>query len=394
MSKIVFYAPGNLCGHSNVDAKKRWRLLEEFEGWLEVMRNAPVPVAMSLQGMDMDIAGMECPNRSGVDENVTWLSAPVGHLLMSLYATVPSMAHYVRTAINGGVVTEAGYFCPEFDVPRLGTLPEGALVPFLPGNSVMYSECGAEPRSVVQAKAIRESWLSHESVEYQGKVLVPMDASDMQKAFFAWQRFPHDKDLRDNLAQAIVQASQKDTSQYQVLFIDLEAPLVGSNFGLEAWRMFFQLIEEYSLRDLFAGWSEASSYWRSSAFHLSQEPMIARDLGQKWTWAHQQILLTDGAKLAWLNANRDPAFIRLMAVASTSDALSALDRKLRGDVYLDADGGQVCIGHDPTIIALAELATIAMMRGSVEYFDEGTNNFPQGPARQYAQRVARWVTGS
>ncbi len=365
MSKVLFYLPANT-RHSNVQAGKRREYIENIGAWLNTLRGAGFPVSTSFQRDCLDLLGLTEKDFDGIE----LLSAPGNHLLPSRFEKHPTMKHHARAMLRDAAVVGnvPGYFMPEFDIPRTDLLAPGFQILFaLPGQTVLYSECST---SDVERGTPLENY---EAIRFLGdKVVVPMlGVEGMQKAFFLWQRFKTTENLAALLAE-IRKVTEDGEDRVRVFFLDLEAPLVGSHHGLDIWRELFAAIVQSGLAEHFVSFHEAAAHWQSRAVKIEGPTwtLFARQLGTKWTGLQPQMDYLDRVMLA--EPPRTLAEHKWLAFCSTSDILSAMDRKLRGNIVIDGDLGKLTIGYDQTIMDLAfkmldayehGMSSVATLRG-------------------------------
>jgi len=340
VSHIILYFPGNVF-HGNVPARKRREYIETFPQWLMALKSAGFPVATSFQGIDLELLGVSEADFAGID----LLGGMYNHALPTVFEKHAGLRDHARWLVENGVCGNVpGMFFPEFNIPRTEILGrEPVIIPVAPSAlSFLYSIC--QTGDIAPGLAISK----YEAIAFRDHVLVPMHL-DGQKNFFEWQRTLAPEKLEAFLGD--IRAIRDDGQDgVKILFIDLEAPLVGSRHGLAIWERLFAAIRDAGLAECFVPFAQAAEHWRSRAVKPDESALslVARDLG-KWLGLDPQVDYLDRVK-----AVRPPASNaehRLLALASTSDVCAAMDRKLRGTVTLPADEGQtVQIGYDQTLI--------------------------------------------
>lgn len=380
MSKSILYFPGN-SRHSNVPARERRAYVENIREWLGVIRDAGFPIQLSFQRDCLDVFGLSEADFDGIE----LLSAPGNHLLPSRFEKHPVMRkhalHMMRDASVKGNVP--GYFTPEFDIPRTEILPAGFQILFaLPGQTVLYSECSTS--DVVRGGALE----SHEAIRFHDKVVVPMTGVEgVQKAFFIWQRFKTEENLAKVLDE-IRKIAEDGEDRVRVIFLDLEAPLVGSHHGLNVWRELFAAIVSSGLSEHFLSFHDAAERWKERAAKIDAPTwtLFARQLGTKWTGFQPQLDYLDRVMLC--RAPRTSVEHAWLGLCTSSDVLSAMDRKLRGDIRIDADLGPLAIGYDQAVMSIAFAALGAYERGtSIEDALRGLD-LPDADGQWFANRCA------
>ncbi len=353
MSRIVLHLPGNGF-HSNVSARKRREYLENFRDWITLLVTAGFPVAPSFQGIDLKLAGVHELSFAGVD----LLSAPFAHTLPSLYEKHPVHRGHAEWLFRHGARGSApGTFVSEFDIPRLNIIPWRDDILFaLPSHTVGYSECSSgdvNPGADVN---------KYEAIRFHDKTIVPMRGVEAaQKAFFTWQRVWTDEALEVAMAE-IAKLVNDGKDEVYVLFLDLEAPLVGSHHGIEVWRRYFAAIRESNLAQYFVPFKEAAAIWRARAVDVegSAHSLFMRQLGVKWTnFQPQMDHIMRSSMLPEAKSDREQAALSLV---TTSDVLSAMDRKIRRPIFVDGDLGKLEIGYDQTIISVG-----VVVRDAIEH---------------------------
>jgi len=357
MSRVLFFAPGNLF-HSNVPAKLRRVYATDIVKWLDTFGSAGIPVTTSYQAIDLVMMGLTSGDitRRGID----LLHAPFNHALFSLLPIFGLRDHALWLQQNGVVGNVAGEFWPEFDIPTPSTMvlaPSRITFSLPDPNMVSYSETGGDLGGFRPETAISH----YQAIRYGDRIVVPMvGAEAAQKAFFKWQRFWSQEAL-DELILEFAKLANDGFDRTVVFFMDVEAPLVGSRHGLEVWQRFFAAIKSAGLERIFVSFNDAARRWREAVVRpkVSAEHFLARNLGVKWTALHPQLRhLVNSAKVHPVNSFQHAA----AALWTTSDVLSAMDRQIKGDIHLDADEGEVVVGHDPTIISVAGLVMQAFNR--------------------------------
>lgn len=348
MSKLVLHLPGNVRDHANLPAKKRRQYVAEFPQWVDAINAAGFPVAPSFQAADLTLTGVESKMFA---DTVDLMDAPYGHLLPSLYEKNGDWHRHLRWQMAWRTIGKGiGMFLPEFDIPRADSLPQHPKVIFaIPnGHTVAYSECG------VHDVAPGGKLEGIDAIWFHNKIVVPMHGvSDVQKAFFFWQRFKTEENLAKVLGE-IRKLAEDGEDRVRVIFLDLEAPLIGSHHGLVIWKELFQAIQTSGLSRHFISLAEACAIWERQAIRVEGAyDRFARHLGTKWTGLQPQLDYLFA--VARLKAPESEADHVRMSYVTTSDVLAAMDRKIRGDITLDADQGPISISYDQAVIAVGKI---------------------------------------
>jgi hypothetical protein len=396
--KVCLQQPGNGL-HSNVPAKKRQDYLENLGSWVQLLATAPMPIVASWQHFDPLLAGI---NPTWIAEKVPLLDGPAAHTLLSQYDASgenPWIGH-ARAQFELGLRGNLrGAFTSEYDISRKSIMGAAGNVLFaVAPDTIAYSEC-VDPLDAKGMGKLKDI----PALRYHDYTVVPMwGAEDIDLAFKAWQRFPSDVAKRDTLIAAIRKVGDDPSDHIAVLYLDIEAPLVGSNFGMKIWEMFFRLIAENDLSSIFISFDEAAKVWRRKADERlamqgrdNAQRLFARRLGGKWTAFAPQ--LDHVAAVARLIPPTSAKEHMAASLFTTSDVLSALHRKIEGDISLGAEGGSVIIGYDPTIIEVAKIAMEAWRKSGHFTRDEAVvralratplSKFEAGEAGQWFARRA------
>jgi hypothetical protein len=352
MSRIHLFLPGNVTSHAEVMPGKRRHYVEHFGEVVAFLANAPLPLSTSFHGVDFDMTGKKVNDLP----STLLQNAAYNHILPTHFEKSPTLGEHVREMYHTGI-TGCPYalFNAEFDIYRLRdtpfkTVPQ-VMFALATGDTLLYSECGTG-----QVKA-EGAFVSTAPLWFHDKVVVPMHGvAEAQKAFFRWQRQPT-KEHADLLMMEIANLihDDEDDDEIKVFFVDLEAPLVGSERGIvETWSAFFDLVKESYLEKRFVGLPEAAAYWRSRAVkpHTDANRLFARQTGSKWTGLHKQI-----DWLMKIAAGRKPHTVAdhvAWSFVTTSDVLAVMNRQMRGDSVLPGTNDDIRISANPDVITVAE----------------------------------------
>ena len=347
--RVILYLPANLF-HSNVTDVARKGYIEQYSNLHRVLTSAPVPIAVSFQGFDLELLGIYADNFDHTA--VELVAAPWAHFLPSLVGEDEVLGASAKWQVAHGVASaSAARFNPEFDVPpQKHLLPHaGQIMPCVAPSTVLYSECD------VGDSDNEHALMKHDAVAFNGNVLVPLSGLDkVNGAWFTFQRFPSD----ENLAAVIDRLRELvggNTGKVYVWYVDLEGPIVGSHFGFGLWARLFAAIEGSDVAGQFTNFAATAEHFRQKAVKLGYGK-IARELGNKWTrWPQQLAYYNRWGRLPAPESDFDQTVLSLVTV---SDALSAMNSKIAGDIKKDAvmpDGTQkpVVIGYDQTIITVS-----------------------------------------
>lgn len=388
MSQIVIYLPGNLAAHAEVLARKRRTYVENFESARRVLANAPVPVVSNFHGVDFDFSGTSPEKKQG---SCHYLNTSYGHLLPSLLER-SAKEHVQWQYRNGARVTTLGLFNSEFDLFRGNDIavqsPDGEpeiMFGLATGDTFMYSECGT-----YEVKS-EGKFTETGPLRFHDKIIVPLyGVADAQKAFFLWQRLPS-KENADALAMELRKIATNGRGDIMTFFIDLEAPLVGSDRDLpEIWGMFFDLIVASGIKDSVVSLPEAVRYWRRVAGKLPETPRyFVRQLGTKWTGLHVQTdWLQEMADAGYPEDIGDDATQVAWSFVTTSDVFAVKNRQYRGNVLLKSEKGEVCITVNPDVVTVAKTILQAFEKRTRPEDALKKLDLPDPDSRWYADRVA------
>lgn len=385
MSRIVIYMHANGM-HSNVPAPKRRAYLERLPDWVRVLREARVPVVISIQAIDLLVAGLTEADFDGLD----LLAAPFNHALFSVIGGRDGLPDHARWLVEHGVAGNVdGAAWPEFDTPNRDLHPGRSMVYFaVPDDAFLYSEL--DERSPSDETCMD----AYRAVRFHSHVVVPMHGvRKAQSAFFRWQR-RWDGPSRDEMVAAFRKIVEDGKDDVRVFFMDLEAPLVGSHHGLDVWKEFFRILREEGIARHVVGFREAETTWRAAAVKPSQTfALLARRLGNKWTAWNQQVILL--ARILRQRAARSDREHAAMACFTTSDLFSALGTQLDAvknpPKPHDADLGPITIGWDPTVCTVGHLALDAYDTGKRLARALVAHAWDDPDARWFAERLAAAV---
>lgn len=352
MSGIVVFLPANPATHANLPASVRREYAKEFRTWRDLLRACGLPVSLSLQGIDLLFVKMTEADFTGIN----LVGAPFSHILPSLYENAgPRFERHLKWQFQTAAVNPQAsvFFTPEFDIPRTDWVlprvigPKQILFAIPAGHTLMYSECDAEPGRYKGEGNLKE----FEAIEFHDKVVVPMHGvEDAQKAFFLWQRYPNNELLQDAMLEEFRKITEDGQDLIRVFFMDLEAPLIGSRYGLNIWDRFLTLMLKH-FRKYIVPLEVAADVWRSRAVKTGGNTYryFARNLGTKWTGFHVQL---DYYRDTCIFASRTDVHRTEgeLAIITSSDVLCAMDRELCEPIVLPSDSGPVTIGFDRAVI--------------------------------------------
>lgn len=366
MGKLTFLLLAN-SWHSNVPSNHRRQYLQQFGDWMHVFAQASIPITLGLQRIDLELAGWE--EGQITSQGIGLLSGLYSHILPSMYIRHKRFKRHARWTSHEGRVSgnQTGVFVPEFELPDIDFLLPGKM--FIPIQasplSIWYSVCQTgdiTPHPIAD----------HQAISFLDKVVVPMaGVSDILKRFFMFQRYPTD-DNRRAMLEEIKATANANPDRTLVLFIDLEAPLVGSYHGLRIWEWFFDAIRsDPEVRKLFVNWETACQHWdQNTTPEPSRDAIrgIGRNIGVKWTKWPVQLRHNDRVKECRMSRNEFADFEnRWLALFTHSDFLSAWDSKISGGITLDADLGELHISFDQGIIDVSLAALRAWEYNELPY---------------------------
>ena len=289
---------------------------------LPVFRKYQIPVTVFAQNIDMWMKPWLF-SETLAGGCLEWGHAPFSHTLVSLFPGEQSMQSTL-----GQVGSIPVTFFPEFCLPRAEHIPTRFTL-VLASNSTIYSGLVAcEPADDVHLA----QYLEAPSICFGGSALVVgilmRDFDQLLRAFFAFQRFPHngsDPENRDRLAELIREirkiADMAD-DRVVVMPIDAEAPWIGSFFGAEIWEILFEEVQRQGLSAVFTPLSAHLDRFAREAVKTSRPE---RGTG-KWTTLLKQLEYIIALNKIVPRDNREYV---LKMIAAGSDLLAAWAIKLQ-----------------------------------------------------------------
>ncbi len=370
-AKIVWLMTFNL-DHSEISGRRRG-YVESFRRWLRVFQSASIPVAISIQGRDLEVLGMKKEELTGLDV----LSAPYSHALEPLMVGRGNLhSHYEWLVGYGMWGNVPGRFLPEFaPSARQPSYPHGSFIPCLAGRaSSFYSQ----PNTLGYMER-REELEAAEAVCFRGQTWLPMHGAEpIAAAYQYFQRFPKTVEAQDGMVVAIEKHLGEHVGETRVIPMDFEACLVGSHHGIGAWEMFFDLLECRGLTPCFTPFRQSVGHWGKVAIHLGEKPVfIDRDLS-KWRCRDLQRVAEDEV-VAVPRLERSLQH-RVFSLATTSDRWSALSGWMGKGVRLTADRGDLTIrpNLDMAQIGAAANQAIGSVFPAIAFGEQIAERYRQG----------------
>jgi hypothetical protein len=397
-AKIALYLPGNGF-HSDVPPARHHTANIQHLGLAQI-GSSGVPVATSFQALDEVVyPWLE-------EELARWPTVEVIRSTESHALTPFLHTRRQRQEVTSSLARGADHpvmFYPEFYIPEAPFLGSKAFL-VLGAHTETYSYCyspscdsdGATRWNLLEGG---QDLSDVAAISYGGSIGLVMKGFDLiLRTFYAFQRDPFGKttDGRTTLEVAIdaIEETLRMTPDDEVVIvpIDIEAPYVGSMYGEQVWGWYLGAIRESGLVEHFITLREAYERLRGKA-QKSSRPH--RELTQKWVgyeaqWKHSsRFLQWDTQVVPW----------QLIALASTSDALSGLYRqivahgqkRLRITAVREGEPHAIEILGNNGIVEVASAARVAIEQG--RSFASALGCFERVPETLIVTCVREWATG-
>jgi len=246
---------------------------------LPLFRQYGMPATVFFQGVDLLVKpwlAMEMQSAGSIE----WGNAPFSHTLLPIQNAL--WQEEVRRRLGTVPVT----FFGEFYVPR----PEQIPTPFtlvLEGSSVLMRECEGDFSLMPYPEHVH-------SIRFGGRVGILLRKQwfgGFLGKFFEFQRYPilgsHPDgiDCLEELLDEIERIAADNHDRVVVVPLDLEAPWIGSFFGTDVWRIFFEGLVRRGLLHVFVPLSSALEQFATEAIPVNARPH--RELGKWYRWGHQ-----------------------------------------------------------------------------------------------------------
>ena len=357
--KLVLLLNVNL---DNSELTRRRAFIARFRQLIDFFREeAPIPIAMSIQGRDLEVLQMEATDFEGI----ALFHAPYAHAMAEL---VPphlhdhlkwQWEHGVRGSCDGVFLPCYSGVNPACNVPDLN---DTAVIPFLARKTATGAGLELDDVSEFDRKFVRDA----PAIQTDRGLMVPIrGVQNLVEGFRHFQRFLYTESGADhvegvNRFRSAVKA-HRETGRWTIFPLDLESCYIGSHHGDKVWFQFFQMIQRLRVTDDFVAMEEAMAYWRHEAVrrpHL----YISRDASKWVRWRGQRLyleLLNDSSSLhtelrqvlASIAAGSD-------VLTSYSGAVDPMQTVLRadrgnltirgsGDLWHLGQGARMCLAHPP-----------------------------------------------
>lgn len=318
MAKIVLVLPGDGF-HSNVLAPG-WEAMDASHVGLDYIGASGVPVSVSYQGIDFELMPW-LRETIGKYPSIELLSASYSHTLLPLLGDKEKQTWEVANGVKGAPIS----FCAEFYAPKAEIIGTEAYLA-LAGMSYGYSNFDGRFGDVNV-----EKFPDVPVVLHGGKLAIMMRNTlfdGILKAFMRFQRDPftvsadtNKKAPLENLLDEIEKVANMASDEVVVVPIDIEAPFVGSAFGADIWKMLFEGIVKRGLAGAFNHLTPLLPELREKAVKGPRPHRILH----KWTvFEIQTSWLLELAGIRPVTGREKVLF----SIASCSDILSALERKI------------------------------------------------------------------
>lgn len=329
----MFFVPGN-SKHSN-NLPPGFEAMYSSKAGLDAIGSSGVPVAVSYQGIDYKILPWLRETLAKYP-SIQVVNAPHSHALLPLL-NEKMQAWELSQRIPGSLPVT---FYPEFYAPETRIMPTDFFF-VLGGASHLYSACWYSDQDAedVSVQKLPDS----PAISVDGKtgiILRDADFGPLLKQFFAFQRDPFGSvqpgmtNLK-SLMQEIRRIGDDPSDGVVVIPIDIEAPWVGSAWGVKIWEIFFSAIVDEGLKDVFVPLSSQLDYFRRSAVTSLRPHRILT----KWTAFEIQMKYM--SRVFGLRPYNEKEMV-LASIAGCSDILSAWERKI-----VEANKPIVLSGVDP-----------------------------------------------
>ena len=320
--------------HSNVLSKKL-REIEKTMGGLDIIGKSGVPVSIAYQGYNKK----KWLKKIREYANIKLISAPFSHSLFPIIENNDSW-EFGEGFIPGDMdVTFFPEFANPIDPERIPTEFFLVLEPHSTGNfssEYLGVKCGNKTGILMRGYQV------------------------LLKLFFAFQTEPNQETLK-NLLDEVERIKKMPGNNLIIWPIDLEAPWVGSKFGMEIWKRFFKGIKERGLESVFTSLEKSLDLIKSRSV---KGPVPQRDL-PKWTQHTEQKKRWEKLKKIYPRSRREEM---ILSLAGGSDYFSAFLSKHGKEVLIDAVDKtgrkvKISIGYNPDVLTVKVAAYETLIDG-------------------------------
>jgi hypothetical protein len=288
---------------------------------LRVIGESGVPVSASFQGIDHEVF----PWLKGTllqHPSIECLSATYGHGLIPLMHPAQQ-----KWEIEHGPNTNRVTFFPEFYTPQARIIPDMFFV--LGQHTVTYT-VRHPPHRAKQSEKFLLAVDPEDSatIRYGSKIgLVMRGFGALLSKFFAFQLSPYASggERCSPLSQLLkeIERIATEVSGIVIMPLDIEAPYIGSLEGEKVWEILFRNLKQTGLDSTFISLTDVVA--DASCIDANQTHHPHRELGPKWFGYQTQFDYYSFIRNFKPGSKREHL---LLSLAGTSDALSALYRKI------------------------------------------------------------------
>lgn len=355
--KLVLLLNVNL---DNSELKRRRAFIAGFRPLIDLLKTeSPIPIAMSIQGRDLEVLRMEEADFEGI----ALFHAPYAHAMAELVP--PNLHNHLKWQWEHGVGGSCdGVFLPCYSgvnqVCNMPDLNDTAVIPFLAEKTVTGAGLELDDVSEFDRELVRDA----PAIQTNRGLMVPIrGVQGLVNGFRHFQRFLYTESGADhvegvNRFRSAVKA-HRETDRWTIFPLDLESCYIGSHHGDKVWRQFFQMIQRLRVTDDFVAMEEAVAHWRHEAVQRLHLP-ISRDASKWVRWRRQRRyleVLNDSASLhtelrqvlASIAASSDVLTSYSGAVDPMHTVLRAdrgnLTIRGNGDLWHLGRGARTCLRH-------------------------------------------------
>lgn len=326
--------------HANHLSSRMQEIDSERYG-LPVFRKYGIPATTFFQGVDL-LMKPWLKEEMSLPGSIEWGQSMFSHTMIPLFDN--NNGNEIELGTKGSVPIT---FFSEFCVPRPENIPTRFTL-VLAGNSVLYSAC-SEFWSQRQGDIYVEQYPKSPSIRFGNKIGILMreeSFGQFLRALFLFQRYPikgSHPGGTDCLAALVDEVKRIDRLQSDSVIVcpvDIEAPWIGSNFGSQAWEIFFEELATQDLTDVFAPLSRYLEQFEREAVKT------ARPHRELTKWANWELQLEHMKKLERIPAAKKDEREMLKMIATGSDIFAAWGIRFmetRKKIFLDAADTKRCV---------------------------------------------------
>lgn len=321
MGKIHLNLPVNSF-HANI-LRKEWKEVLMSGDILDAIRESKVPISMSYHVIDTEM--WPWLKKIGNCSNIEKIRSTFSHTLIPMLNSQKVQKWEVENGIKGNVPVT---FFSEFYTPEESKIPNGFFF-VLEGQTYLYSSCFPETSdSDIETETFPKDVLGINYADKIGIIMRNTLFAPILNAFFLFQRDPFtireetkNKNPLTNILDKIEEIGNMPNNILVVMPIDFEAPFIGSAFGADIWKMFFQGIVNRGLKDVFTPINSELNKIKNKSVRTKQPH---RDIAK---WNSNLVQHRYWMSLAKINpvTHREKV---LYSIASCSDIFACWERKI------------------------------------------------------------------